>query len=91
MVPLLTVLRTAVVAVASFAVAAGAAVAVVRLAVRTRFFAMQDRSPDSWHGRPPRQADREPRDGLSPFILAFLTFWVAFAVANLALDALLLG
>ncbi|WP_135363155.1 hypothetical protein [Halosimplex halophilum] len=91
MVPLSTVLRTAVVAVASFAVAAGAAVAVTRLAVRTRFFAMHDRLPDSWHGRPLRQADREPRDGLNPFILAFLAFWVAFGLANVALDALLLG
>ncbi|QLH83880.1 hypothetical protein [Halosimplex pelagicum] len=91
MVPLSTVLRTAVVAAVSFAVAAGCAVAVTRLAVRTRFFAMDDRLPDTWHGRPLRQADREQRDGLNPFILAFAAFWIAFGVANVALDALLLG
>ncbi|QLH78930.1 hypothetical protein HZS55_17240 [Halosimplex rubrum] len=90
-VPVTTLLRTAAVVAGSFAVAAGCAVAVTRLVVRTRFFAMPETRPDSWHGRPLRQADRERRDGLNPFLLALLTFWVAFGIANLALDALLLG
>ncbi|ELZ24407.1 hypothetical protein C475_12482 [Halosimplex carlsbadense 2-9-1] len=82
----LTLLRTAVVTVVSAAFAVGCAVAVVRLAVRTRFFSTDDRLPDTWHGRPIREADHEPQEGLNPFILAFLTFWVAFTVALTVLD-----
>ncbi|WP_459194203.1 hypothetical protein [Halosimplex sp. J119] len=80
------VLRMAVVTAVSFALAAGSAVAVVRLVVRTRFFSVPERLPNTWHGRPLHRADSEPHDGLNPFLLGFVTFWVVFGVALIALD-----
>ncbi|WP_436924284.1 hypothetical protein [Halosimplex amylolyticum] len=90
-VPIASALRMAVVLVLSAAFAAGCALAVTRLAVRTRFFSTQERVPDTWHGRPLHQADREVSDGIDPAPLAFVTFWVSFALAMSALDPLLVG
>lgn len=90
-IPVASVLRMAVVFALSAAFAAGCALAVTRLAVRTRFFSVHERRPDTWHGRPLHQADREVYDGVSPAPLAFAAFWVAFALAMTALDALLVG
>lgn len=82
----LVVLRYAAVWLLSLAFAAGCAAVVVRLAVRTRFFADPDFHPETWHGRPVRQSARTEREGLNPFIVGFATFWVAFTVALVALD-----
>ena|GEM_PF-2379913 len=91
MVSIPTLLRMAAVTLGSFAAGALCAAAVTRLAVRTRYFARHDLALDSWHGRPPSQTDREHQEGLNPFILTFLAFWVVFTLVMGALDALVLG
>ncbi|MFC7141778.1 hypothetical protein ACFQMA_18315 [Halosimplex aquaticum] len=85
-----SILRMAVVFVVSAAFATGCAVAVTRLAVRTRFFSVHERIPDTWHGRRVNHDDRED-NGLNPVFLALLAFWISFAVAMNTLDGLLGG
>ncbi|WP_415382103.1 hypothetical protein [Halosimplex sp. TS25] len=87
-IPVAALLRMAVVLTVSAAFAVGCAVAVTRLAVRTRFFSMHERIPDTWHGRRVNHDDRED-DGLNPAPLALVAFWVSFAIVMTALEGLL--
>jgi hypothetical protein len=79
------VLRDAVVWLLSFGFAVGCAAAVAHLATRTRYFSIPAWEPDTWHGRQRGRSTRSDRDGLNPFILAFVTFWIAFAIALVVL------
>ncbi|QPV62678.1 hypothetical protein I7X12_18425 [Halosimplex litoreum] len=87
----LALFRDGVVWLLAFGVAVGCAAAVTRLATRTRYFSIPAWEPDTWHGRPRGGSERADRDGLNPFVLAFVTFWIAFTGAVIALDGPLPG
>ncbi|WP_123534656.1 hypothetical protein [Halosimplex salinum] len=75
----------------AFVLALPTAIVAARLAARTRFFEERESAPETWHGRPPSQADRETYGGFNPFFVLVVAFFGSTLVYLAIIEVLFLG